>query len=107
MPLHIIQDSVHRSGVDDDLQKSHWNLRLSSPAVEPVDELIDIILHVLVRHTTKGFKQKHLQIADHNVYLRQPVGRLFVWCHSRVMLMAFDDHQQSCERIGLDNSMSA
>ena len=64
MHLHLIQDSVHRSGVDSGLQKSHRDLRFPPLAVEPVDELIDIFLHVFVRNTMKGLKQKLTTISD-------------------------------------------
>ena len=77
MHLHLIQDSAHRSGVNGGLQKSHRGLQFSSPAVEPVDELIDIFLHVSARNTMKGSEQQRFQIADHKVHLRQPVGCLF------------------------------
>ena len=107
MPLHLVQDSVRRFGVDGGLQKSHRDTRFTPSAVEPVDEFIDIFLHVLTRHTTKGSKQKRFQIADRNVYLRQPVGDLSSWCLIRVIFMTFGNHPQFCERVGPDNRISA
>ncbi len=65
---------MQRSGIDGGLQESHWDLRLPPAAVEPVDELVNIFLHVFVRHTMKGSEQKRFQIADHHMHLRQSVG---------------------------------
>ena len=94
---------MQRSGVDSGLQESHWNLRFPPPTVEPVDELVNIFLHVLVRHTMNGSEQKRFQITDHHMHLRQPVGGILRWRHFRVMFMAFGNHPQSCERVGSDN----
>ena len=74
MPLHLIQDSMQRSGIDGSLQESHWNLRFPPPAIESVDELVNIFLHVFVRHTMKGSEQKRFQIADHHMHLRRQLA---------------------------------
>jgi len=58
-----------RQMLDTQAQEAVGDLRLPEPAVEPIDEFIDVFLEPMrANGTVVGPKQKAFQVADHHVY---------------------------------------